>query len=244
MARRPAPAVENDGFPVRPPLTPNDALRAEGRLPYRHGRSSFLRLVLDLADPVEQHEDLVSRIETLEKFVLDFRHHAQAKVLVEIGNRLGELTNGLSKQAAEEARNERDVAGLLDALDLDMDDREERQRRIDFLAAAAELVDDLAIHHDIERRGGEVRTLRKKLIDDAPNADEADAEKASSEELRKELATVETDRDALMAKVEDLEKEAAALRAHVKALANGIGQLYGEATRIAEDVFGATPVKG
>lgn len=210
MARR--PAVEAAQI-VRPPLTANDAARVAGTY-VPPVRSDFLCQVVDVIDRAEL--DGQEAVDRLQRFVTDWQHHAQAKMLVEIGEVLGFLTADLpGSDALDDLICDAHAAGS--TVDDATDVLTALKERNDW-EPAADFVEDLRRHHDIPRVDT-IELLRAKLIDEAPSADEASAEKAHAADLQKALDAcedekrkIETDRDALMEELESLKATNTALR--------------------------------
>jgi len=225
---------------VRPPLTPNDALRASGMLPHAFGRPDFLRKTVDMIDRSDCDAE-----DRLRRFVQDWQHHAKAGMLVELGDTLAYLVEGIGHDPEEQTVGEAKIAIVDDILAKvpgldDVDDI-----KADHLVDAFSLLEALAEEYEVRTGWQGYPELRTKLIEDRVKADDApdtiDALKAEVETLKKELAEQHA---SLTAEIRNEKKANSLLRNDLQGLVNRVGHLHGEAARIAEDVFGATAVKG
>lgn len=210
---------------VRPPLTPDDAARVAGTLKHGDGRPDFLRKTVDMIDRSDC--DAESR---LRRFVQDWQHHARAKMLVELGETLAWLVEGVGpdtealQEANERAKVVDEILAKVPGFD-EVDDLDP-----EYLCDVMTFLHALGEEYGTETDTGGIKALRKKLIDDRP------AEGESVDEVRAELKASEES-------VADLKKQNAALRSELQAIVNRIGHLHGEASRVAEDFFGVTPVR-
>ena len=227
MARKGYPYIEpkipNDGFPPKPPLTANDAMRASGMLPHAFGRSPFLRRTVDMIDRAEMEGE--DALERLHRFVQDWQHHARAPMLVELGDVLAWLTETLpGSDVFEDLLHDISMAGVKDITDAE--DIVARLKESSEWEASNDFVGELRTEYGIGRVDT-IELLRKKLIDDrsTESVDEVWAELKASEEQQ----------------VAELKKQNAEIRAELQGLLNRIGHLHNEAARVAGDVFGATP---
>lgn len=187
---------------VRPPLTPNDAMRASGMLPHAFGRPDFLRKTVDVID--RAHPDPVER---LNRFVQDWQFHAKAKVLVELGETLGWLIEELPTGEADEDVQERsDVVDAILAKVPGFDVIEDLDP--EYLADVMNLLNDLAEKHKVEPDEDGIKALREKLIDADVVADEGE----SVAEVRAELEQAEAQVKTLKADAEVLRAANALLR--------------------------------
>lgn len=204
MARRPYVAPVEI---VRPPLTPNDAARVAGTY-VAPPRPDFLRKTVDMIDRSDCDPE-----DRLRRFVQDWQHHAKAGMLVELGDTLASLVEGIGPdvEALEEAEKR---AGIVDDIlakvpgfdkveDLDPE----------YLCDVMTFLHALGETYEEPTDTDGIKKLRKKLIDERPAEGESVAEvraelKACEDEKRK----IETDRDELMGQVETLSRANTLLR--------------------------------
>jgi hypothetical protein len=200
-------------------------------------RPHFLKMVHDLADPTPAKDaTLDDAISALDRYVLDFRHHAKAGVLVEIGERLHDLTQHIDQQlkayrGGEKAVGEAKIKVVDDILAKvpgfdNLDDINP-----DHLVDAFSLLDALAEEYEVEPSWQGYPKLRERLVDNRVKEDDASGT----------LDALKADRDELARELEAVKAENRALRGDLKGLLNHVGTLHGEAAKVAEARFGAKP---
>jgi len=157
-------------------------------------RPEFLRKTVDLIDRAAlNHVVPEVRAGVLERFVEDWRHHAAAPMLVELGDTLHELVTAAGLYEED--------TSLLQAL------RDEKVEDLDDLklliakADAYDKIEALSPHSEVGKVVEWVEGLKKSV-------DDAEESEASAEELRAEIERLETalknvtdERDAAEAKV-------------------------------------------
>jgi len=224
VARRPyvAPAEI-----VRPPLTKNDALRASGMLPHAFGRPDFLRKTVDVID--RAHPDAEER---LRRFVQDWQHHAKAGMLVELGDTLAYLVEGIGHDPEEQTVGEAKIAIVDDILAKvpGLDDVEDI--KADHLVDAFSLLDALAEEYGVRTGWQGYPELREKLIENRVKADDAtdtvDALRAEVAALKKEMAEQDEIHATQRAVAQANAAEAVRIAAENKALRNAESDLRQE----------------
>lgn len=228
MARR--PYAEPTPI-VRPPLTPNDAARVAGTLKHGDGRHPFLRHTVDMIERAEMGgEDALLR---LRRFIQDWQHHARAPMLVELGDVLAYLIEGVGPGAEEQTVGEAkiqlvdDILAKVTGFD-DLDDI-----KVEHLVDAFSLLDALAEEYEVKDGWQGFPELRERLIDDRVKADDGPDQ----------VAALKAEVDTLKAEAKALREERAELRDDLRALLNAVGRVHVEASKIAEDRFGVTPLK-
>lgn len=157
-------------------------------------RPEFLRKTVDLIDRAAlNHVVPEVRAAVLERFVEDWRHHAAAPMLVELGDTLHELVTAAGLYEA-------DTKLLKFLLDKGVEDLADAQSLVR-AAAAFDKIEALSPHSDPEKVVKWVEGLKKSV-------DDAEEGAASAEELRTEIERLETalknvtdERDAAEAKV-------------------------------------------
>lgn len=224
MARRPyvAPAEI-----VRPPLTKNDALRASGMLPHAFGRPDFLRKTVDMIDRSDCDAE-----DRLRRFVQDWQHHAKAGMLVELGNTLAFLVEGIGQDPEEQTVGEAKIAIVDDILAKVPGLDEVDDIKADHLVDAFSLLEALAEEYEVRTGWQGYPELRTKLIENRVKADDQSDR----------VSALEAEVEALKAEIRNEKKANSLLRNDLQGLVNRVGHLHGEAARIAADVFGVTPV--
>lgn len=156
-------------------------------------RPEFLRKTVDLIDRAAlNHVVPEVRAGVLERFVQDWRHHAAAPMLVELGDILHDLVTAAGLYEED--------TSLLQAL------RDEKVEDLDDLklliakADAYQKIEDLSPHSEIAEVVKWVESL-KKSVDDAESEATAEELRAEIERLETALKNVTDERDAAEAKV-------------------------------------------
>jgi len=158
-------------------------------------RPEFLRKTVDLIDRAAlNHVVPEVRAAVLERFVEDWRHHAAAPMLVELGDTLHDLVTAAAGLYEEDT-------SLLQAL------RDEKVEDLDDLklliakADAYQKIEDLSPHSEIAEVVKWVEGLKKSVDDAEEGAASAEELRAEIEALKTALKNVIDERDAAEAKV-------------------------------------------
>ena len=157
-------------------------------------RPEFLRKTVDLIDRAAlNHVVPEVRAGVLERFVEDWRHHAAAPMLVELGDTLHTLVTAAGLYAED--------TDLLQAL------RDEKVEDLDDLklliakADAYQQIEALSPHSEIAEVVKWVEGLKKSVDDAEEGAASAEELRAEIERLETALKNVTDERDAAEAKV-------------------------------------------